>query len=467
MDRKSLWEGTAADASFAPMGGDVDVDVAIVGGGITGITAAQLLHAAGKRVAVIEALRVGRGTTGHSTGNLHVAVDDYLYRVRQKWGDDVLRAVCMSRQRMIDHIERTVAERVIDSGFVRRPHLLFPVEESQLDTMQKEHDAAVAGGLAASIVENVPMPMALGRGLRIEGQGQFQPLSYVVQLARALAREGCLIFEGTKAEEIEASEGRVVTARGTIRAEAIILASHTPKGFHLVQTELGPYREYGIACTLGSGEIPDGIFWTLEEPVHHSIRSFRANGTTYLIVVGEKHKVGEHDNDADYYGRLESYARQHFDVASVAYTWSGQHYHPADDLPFIGRSGTPENLYIATGFSTNGLLYGPVAASIVTDEILGRANEWADVYKANRFTPAKSAKDFLKENADVAARYTEYLHPPAEAPATLSRVCTHLGCLVHWNPYEHSWDCPCHGSRFDPSGEVIEGPAIKALAKKA
>lgn len=496
MDRKSLWEGTAEEVTLPKLTQDVEVDVAIVGGGITGITAAQLLAETGKRVAVLEAHRVGGGTTGHSTGNLHAAVDQHLQKVRKTWGDDVLRAVCRSRQSMIDHIERTVARHSIACGFVRRPHYIFPAEQSEMSTMEKEHEAAVAGGLSASIVDSVPMPMAIGRGLRIDNQAQFQPVSYARLLAKAIESDRCRIYEQTKAEEIDAKENLIATAGGRVRASKVILATHTPKGFHLVQTELGPYREYGIAVTLDADVDAEGIFWTIEQPMHHSIRSFTANGTKYLLVIGEKHKVGQHDNAEDYYAKLEQYARRHFDVASVAFTWSGQHYHPADEIPFIGQSGTNDDLYIATGFSTSGLLYGPLAASIITDDILGRDNEWAGVYRANRFTPVKSAKDFARENADVAAQYVkDFLRradvaaagdvPPGEGRiisidgkkvalhrsvtdewTALSPLCTHLGCIVHWNTFEKSWDCPCHGSRFAPDGEVIEGPAITALKRK-
>jgi glycine/D-amino acid oxidase-like deaminating enzyme/nitrite reductase/ring-hydroxylating ferredoxin subunit len=496
MNRKSIWEGTAAEASFAPLARDVEVDVAIIGGGITGVTAAQMLCEAGKSVVVLEAHRMGQGTTGHSTGNLHVAVDEELHGIRTKWDDDVLRAVCTSRQTMIAHIERTVARYSIDCAFGRKAHTIFPTSESHTKSMQQEFEAAVAGGLEALITSDIPLPMSIGKGLRIEQQAQFQPASYVKQLAKALNSDRCRMHEETRAEEIDAKEHVITTRGGRVRAEKIILATHTPVGFHVVQTALGPYREYGIAVRLKDGaSYPDGIFWTIETPMHHSIRSFTANGVRYLLVIGEKHKVGQHDNDEDYYAKLESYARQYFDVASVDYTWSGQHYKPADGLPYIGQSGTNDDLYIATGFSTDGLLYGCVAARILTDKIAGRANEWASIFEANRFNPVKSAKEFLKENADVAAQYLDLIKRADvqsldEIPAgegrivtlhgrkaavhhrddgswcALSAICTHLGCLVHWNTHEKSWDCPCHGSRFDPNGDVIEGPAIAPLKRK-
>jgi glycine/D-amino acid oxidase-like deaminating enzyme/nitrite reductase/ring-hydroxylating ferredoxin subunit len=488
----SFWEGTSHAAEFPRLTQEVEADVAIVGGGITGITAAQLLAREGKRVAVLEALRVGLGTTGYSTGNLHTVVDDYLYVVRQKWGDDVLKAVVQSRQSMIELIERNVAELNLDCGLVRRPHYLYTTDASQNETLEKEFDAAQTGGLQVERTLEVPLPFTVEGAFRVDNQAQMHPSNYVIGLAKAIESDTCRIYEHSKAEDIDADAHVIRTSDGgVVRAKKIILATHTPKGFHLVQTELGPYREYGIAGKLSGTVYPDAIFWSLESP-HHSVRSYG----DHFICIGEKHKTGQHANEEDYFGKVEEWARKRFPIESVDYRWSAQHYKPADALPFIGQSGSNEDLYIATGFSTSGLLYGSLAARILTDTIAGRENPYAEVYRANRFTPAKSAKDFVKENADVAAQYVkdflrrgdvhamEHIAPGEGALANiegkkvalyrepngewcaLSPVCTHMGCIVHWNTHEKSWDCPCHGSRFKPTGEVLEGPAITALARK-
>lgn len=492
---KSFWESTAAATTFPSLSGEIEADVAIVGGGITGITAAQLLSRAGKRVVVVEAHQIGLGTTGYSTGNLHVVVDEYLYKVRQKWGDDVLREVVRSRSAMVEHIERTVADYSIECGFVRRPHYLFATEASQLADLEQEFDAAQTSGLAVEMTSEVPIRVPAVRGMRVDHQAQFHPATYTRLLARAIESPSCRIFEHSKAEEIEPRQHFVATNGGRIRAEKIILATHSPKGIHFVHTALGPYREYGIAGRLNDDSYPEGIFWTLESP-HHSLRSFEAGGTKYFIVIGEKHKTGQHDHADDYFGKIEAFARQHFDVASIDYRWSAQHYKPADTIPFIGHSGTQDDLFIATGFSTSGLLYGPLSAHIIAAEITGARSEWADVYKANRFTPAKSAKEFVQENVNVASELVrDYLlkasveklcdvapgegqiaeidgkqialHRKADGELiALSPVCTHMGCIVHWNGFEKSWDCPCHGSRFRPDGEVLEGPAIAPLHRK-
>lgn len=492
---QSLWQGTAGETSFPALSQRMEADVLIVGGGITGLMAAMLLSKGGKRVAVLEAMGVGSGTTGSSTGNLHALPDQNLYTIRESWGKETAAAVAQSRMEALDLVERTVAEFAIDCDFARRPHYLFPAEPPQTEQVLAEHAAAVEAGLDATLVGEVPLPFLVGRALRVEGQAQFHPLRFVQQLARGIASEGCRIFENSPALEIDEKDLVARTAGGEVRAAAVILASHTPKGFNLVQTELGPYREYAVAGRLRSGSFPAGIYWTMEEP-SHSIRFFGHGGDTYLVAIGEKHKTGHHDGSVDYFGRVEDFARSRFDLDAVAYRWSAQNYRPADSLPYIGRTAASDRVFIATGFGTNGLLYGPLAAMILSDGILGRPNRWEPVYRAMRFTPAKGGGKFIKENVDVAVQYVKDYLTHAEKEklrdvlpgegrvaelegkrvavhrdeqggwSAVSPVCTHLGCVVHWNGWEKSWDCPCHGSRFRPDGTVIEGPALKPLERR-
>jgi glycine/D-amino acid oxidase-like deaminating enzyme/nitrite reductase/ring-hydroxylating ferredoxin subunit len=496
MAHSSLWQGTSTEIGFPSLARDLEVDVIVIGGGITGITAAHLLSRAGKSVAVLEAMKVGLGTTGNSTGNLHVTLDHNLYLIRDKWGQQTATAVVRSRRETLDMIERTVAENAISCDFRRGTHYIFPLNTEQMRQMEQEHQSLLAAGLDATIVNELPLPFRVERALRIENQAQFQPLTYVRQLATAIASESCLIFEDSKVVEIDDDRMVVATAKGNkVHAGSIIMATHTPKGFNVLQTELFPYREYGIATRLRDGNYPKGLFWSLEKP-SHSIRSYEQEGKNYLIVIGEEHKVGQQAAAEDYFRKVEEFTHSHFMVDSIDYRWSAQNYQPADGLPFIGRSVGAENVYLATGFATNGLLYGPLAAMIITDRIMGRRNQWEDLYTARRFTPVKSAKGFIKENVDVALHYIkDYLSPgaygkpgevlPGEGKlvkadgehlaasrdqqgkwTALSPVCTHLECIVHWNPMEKSWDCPCHGSRFSIDGEVIEGPAIHALKQK-
>ncbi len=498
MKNDSIWKGTAPrDVQFPSLTGEMQADVAIIGGGITGVTAALLLARYGKKVALLESMCIGEGASGNSTGNLHVTVDEYVYTIREKWGDERARQVLESRSAMIDFIEKTVSDLDIPCGFVRKPHYIFPLVESQGEELSREYDALRKLGFPAELVDDVPLPLPANRALRLNRQAQFNPLIYIRRLARAALSEDCRIFENSRVVEINEKAGTVSTEQGRVRTGSIFMATHTPKGFNFLQAELAPYREYGIAATLSGGEYPDGLFWTTEEP-SHSIRSYGDGNRKYLVVIGERHKVGRQDDSVDYYRRVEDFARSHFPVEKVAYRWSAQNYRAADGLPYIGRSIGSGNVFVATGFAANGLVYGTLAASIITGLVLGRKTLWAEVYDSRRFTPLKSAKEFIADNLNVGKQYLEALKPadlktvgslcPGEgglvemhgeklafycggsdeqgSPIAFRPACTHLGCIVHWNRLEKSWDCPCHGSRFRAEGDVIEGPAMAPLKRK-
>ena len=495
MSNRSFWQGTSHDTRFPALNENLEADAIIIGGGITGIMTAMKLSEAGKKVVVLEAMRVGRGTTGCSTGNLHVIPDQNLFSIKEKWGKKTTSAVVESRSAMIDEIEAVIARYDLSCGFFRRPHYIFALDEQQAHHLEQERHAALEAGLHVEIITEAPVPFPTGQVLKIEQQAQFHPLNFVLELAEKNNSERCRIFENSKVTEIDDERMIVQTAQGTVHAGKIIMATHTPKGFDVLQTELGPYREYGMAASLRNDLYPDGLFWSVEEP-SHSIRSYEIDGRKYLIVIGEEHKTGQQEKDVDYYQRVEDYIRSHFEIDAIDYRWSAQNYRPADGLPYIGKSVASESIYLATGFGTNGLLYGPLAAAIIADDLTGVENRWAKTYQSKRFNPVKGGASFIEENVNVAKQYLKDYVVPGHSEKlqdiqqgegrvvkirgektavsvdennqlkAVSPACTHLGCVVHWNRLDQSWDCPCHGSRFDPEGEVIEGPAIAALEKK-
>lgn len=491
----SIWEVTGNELRFATLASDLSVDAAIVGGGITGVTTAALLAQTGKSVALIEAFRIGRGTTGHSTGNLYATVDQHLYALRNKWDAKLAQAVVQSRRSAIDQVAALVNLHAIDCDFAVQPWFLFS-ETPDADTeasIAEEQAALTQAGMAAEFVDRLPLQLAIHRGVALQGQAQLHPLNYVAGLAAAVRNEHCRFFENCAALEIDHDKRTIKTANGTISARKIVMATHTPKGFHPLQTELGPYSEYGVAAEIDQ-PLPGGIFWSTGAK-KHSIRGYSRAGKNYVIVIGAKHKTGQEDNTAACYQALEDYLRARFTSGPIVGRWTAQHFRPADGLPYIGRLPGADDVYIATGFATDGLVYGTLAAMLICDEINGAPNPWADIYSARRFTPLKSAAAFAKENTNIAAQYAkDFLTnlpktaPDAIAPgegrlieyqghkaavcrkdngelSTLSPFCTHLKCVVHWNSAEKTWDCPCHGSRFSADGEVLEGPALHRLQR--
>ncbi len=498
MFTKSIWNDYSEETDFTPLRQDITVDTAIIGGGITGVMAASLLARGGRKVAVLEALRVGGGTTGHSTGNLYVGVDHSLSALHSKYGAETLREVLAARNHAAQLIVRSIGEYGLDCDFTRCNWYLYSDNTTDNPHVDRELETAREVGFALEPADPAELPVSSSRAVRLLDQAQFNPKLYVQGLARAIHADGCRIYENTAVEFITEERGgicRVQTSGGTVHAEHVIHATHTPKGVMLVQSLLGPYREYGIACKLRGGLPGPGIFWGYPRAGEkYSTRSYMRGDEHFLIVVGRPHKVGQLKSNEECLYRLQQFAAEHFPVAELTHRWGGQHYRPADLLPYIGRTDGDSNILIATGFSTDGLVYGALAAGMLTDLILGRSNPWAELFNPSRKQPLKAAKNFIKENANVFVQYLKDIPGIAVEAKEFSDValgegkiveknmqklavyrsldnrllvrsaiCTHLACIVNWNGTEQTWDCPCHGSRFKPDGSILEGPALQPL----
>jgi glycine/D-amino acid oxidase-like deaminating enzyme/nitrite reductase/ring-hydroxylating ferredoxin subunit len=493
----SIWTATAEAVSFPRLSRDTEVDVAIIGGGITGITTAALLAEEGLRVAVLEADRIGMGATGHSTGNLYAMVGEPLHKLAVKWGDDQVWRMVASRMAAIDLVEKNTRDYGLQCNFSRQPWVLYSVDSSSASNavIDREYQCMRDAGLEAKVTTDIPLPVEIHRALVVSGQAQFHPLRYVRQLADAIRSGRCMIFEEAPVSGIDEEAGLVTAGAYTVKANRIVMATHTPKGFNTIQTELGPYREYAVAAPVQTRQLAAGIFWSIG-PDATSTRLFEMGGKAWVMMIGGKHKTGQKSDPDTAFARLEAVLQSRFDAGPAEFRWSAQQYRAADHLPYIGPSIGSERLLLATGFAGDGLTFGTLAAVIIADHIAGRRNPYADLYTPRRFTPLKSAGSFLKENLNVASYYVkDYIKGGevtqlSEVPRgegrivdldgdklavyrddayqlhVVSPVCTHLKCIVHWNQAERSWDCPCHGSRFSTDGTVLEGPALAPLERR-
>jgi glycine/D-amino acid oxidase-like deaminating enzyme/nitrite reductase/ring-hydroxylating ferredoxin subunit len=493
MDTSSLWQGTAAKTACLPtLQSDLKVDVAIVGAGITGLTAAMLLVQSGKRVAVLDAHKAGDGSTGNSTGNLYATVDLGLHTLEERHGLEVMRRVVESRSAAVDLIEATVARLNLECGFQRVPWHLIGLDAAHVGEVEKEALAAMRARLHADLRDDAPLPVDAAKTLVVEDQAQFQPLAYVRQLAQRIGGEDCLIFENTRVTAIEDEPAVVHTTHGKVQARHIVIATHTPIGIHLVQSQLEVVREYGIAAPLHDATPEPGVYWCIGQQ-RYSVRTFVEHERTYLVVVGSAHKLGEKEVGQERFQELELFARDHFPIGPVEYRWSAQHYRAKDKLPFIGRNVDAQNTYIATGFSGDGLTYGTLAGMMLADEILGRGTPWRDLYAVDRLAAGKRPEGFERERGgpaspdaavvlgaddvnalndlapcqsrriDVGGQPVAVYRGKDGALQAVAGKCSHMGCELRWNGAETSWDCNCHGSRFAPDGRVLEGPALVPL----
>lgn len=492
MDTTSVWRATAPETRYPPLQGDAATDVLVIGGGITGLTVAFMLAQQGRSVVLLEADTLGSGSTGNSTGNLYETLSQGLSGITRRWDDTVAREVLAQRRAAIAWIDERA--RGADCGFTRCNLHLYATTAEEVDSISQEHIALAKAGAPVSMAREVsaPLPPPMGDALVLADQAQVQPQAYVNALAAGAVRAGAQLHEHSRVVEIDRKVRSAVTETGTVQAREIVLATHSPKGFHLVQAEMPVHREYGIARPLDGADPGAGIFW-FRGAEHYSVRTVTAGGQRFLVCVGQEQRTGVHNAKASLMA-LEAGVQRQFGTGEVAFRWSAQNYRSADGLPYIGRD--PSGCFIATGFATDGLVWGTVAARVITEQLMGGEPPFGELCRPGRFSPIRGGRGMLEEvGTTVKSLVKDYLtHRQEQKLASLSpgdsaiidiegqtfaawrapdgelfavsSVCTHLGCKVHWNSVETSWDCPCHGSRFRPDGTVIEGPALAPLARK-
>jgi glycine/D-amino acid oxidase-like deaminating enzyme/nitrite reductase/ring-hydroxylating ferredoxin subunit len=497
---KSYWLDSAPLPRFGKLDRDGTVDVVVVGGGITGLTAAYLLAVAGKKVAVLERDRCARVDTGHTTAHLTMVTDAPLVELVKRYGRDHAQAVWDAGLAAIAQIDAHVRELEIDCAFEWvEGYWHDPAGEGSDDPgyFAEEVELARELGFDAEVVTEVPL--VGGAGGRFDGQARFHPRRYLAGLLRALDQRGARIYEHSAATEFE-SEPLQVRANGcTLMCEDIVVATHNPlvgvsdmKSASALQMKLALYSTYVVAGRVPRGVVPDALFWDTADPYHY-LRVEPHRTHDLVIFGGEDHKTGQVDSTEEHYARLTSTVLSLIPEIELTHRWSGQVIETADRLPFIGR--TAEHQYAATGFSGNGMTFGTLGAMIAADAILGRKNPWSELFDPERSVLRHGAWNYLRENVDYPYYKTRDRFAGAEARSLRavkrgtgrvierngaqvaafrdrdgaivlrSAACTHMGCTVRWNDAERSWDCPCHGSRFRPDGGVISGPAESPLEK--
>jgi glycine/D-amino acid oxidase-like deaminating enzyme/nitrite reductase/ring-hydroxylating ferredoxin subunit len=492
----SFWIASMPGEGFPRLGGDVAVDVAVVGAGITGLTAATLLKRAGNTVAVLESKQIVRGTTGYTTAKVTAGHRLVYEDLRKAFGDEGARLYADSQQAALERVAELVAELDLDCDFRRDSHYVFAETRDDVEKIEREVELEQRLGLAASYVEETSLPFPVAGALRLDNQAQFHPRKYLLPLAEALPGDGCHVFESTRVLDVEDGQPCIVrTDRGDVTARDVIVASSLPildRGLFFAKAH--PYRSYTLATPIASADAPDGMFINSGGSTR-SIRTARDGDGLLLLVNGNGHKTGEEPHNQNRYLQLQDFIRSRFGLEKIAYRWSTHDYYTLDHLPYIGRlRRRSRHLYVATGFNGWGMTGGTLAGMILSDLILGSANPWAELYDAKRLKLRAGVSMLVKENAKVARHWVGDRVARTDAPAaedvapgegaivsmhgeriaayrddantlhTLSPVCTHLACYVSWNRAEKTWDCPCHGSRFTGEGVVIQGPAVRDLA---
>lgn len=494
----SYWMATAARATaYPPLSESGPVDVAVIGAGIVGITAAYLLKKAGRSVALIEARSAGRQITGGTTAKISSNHSLIYTDLSWRFGEDTARLYGEANEAALQLIRDLVASRGVDCDFETLPCYSYTESRAKVPLLRKEAEVAARLGLPASFVEEAPAPMPIVGAVKFENQAQFHPLKYLSSLLADIPDGRSNVYENTRVLDVE--EGapcRVVTDRGVLQASEVIVATGLPildRGRYF--TLAHPYAHPCLAALIPEAAAPRGMFVSIDR-TGFTVRTQRDPAGLMVIVMGARFIVRDGNADA-YYKKAEDWTRRTFGVAEIAYKWVNEDFMSVDRLPFIGPlNAASAHVWVATGLTSWGMTGGTLAAMILADRLTGVPNPYAGVFDSRRRLSALAGLRYAWANAVVGARWVAGHVIPAPSGAVadvapgegrvlrvdkdtvgvfrdeagavhaVSATCTHMGCQLAWNSVAKTWDCPCHGSRFDIGGRVLYGPAVKDLERK-
>jgi glycine/D-amino acid oxidase-like deaminating enzyme/nitrite reductase/ring-hydroxylating ferredoxin subunit len=496
---QSLWMDVDVAPDSVPLQGDRECDVVVIGSGIAGISTAYELATNGRRVIVVDRGKIAGGITARTSAHLAPLCDDLTSAMIGLRGEGTSRLFYESQAAAVDRIEEIQKREEIDCDFRRLDGYLFQALNTDSKIIEDELDAVRKVGAPVHRLVGVPFKHCEKQHvLRYPRQGTFHPLKYLKGLAAIIEAKGGIFHAHTIVERVEETDdGRIIVAtnRGYITAGAAVVASNSPivDRFSL-HTKMAPYRTYAMAFSIARDAIPDALYWDTLDPYHYVRLQPGAGKTDHLIVGGADHKSGEADDAEVRFAALEAWTRNLIPAAKdITYRWSGQVLDTIDYAGFIGRNPGNDNIYVHTGDSGQGMTHGVVGSLINSALICGEKSRWAEVYEPSRKTPS-AIENFLRENLSAVKNFAEYF-APGELPSpndlkaghgaivrqgtakiaayrdeagklyARSAACMHVGCHLHWNSFETSWDCPCHGSQFAVDGTALNAPAVSPLAE--
>lgn len=494
---RSFWIASTSAKTYPTLDKDINVDVAIVGGGMAGISTAYQLSKEGMKIAVLEGGKILQNTTAHTTAKITSQHSLIYAKLKKQMGEDLAKQYASSNEFAIHEIKKIADENNIKCDYSTQSSYIYTQDDDYIKQIEDEVEAAKSLGIEATFVEDIPFSMPIKAGVRFHNQAQFHPRKFLLPLAEILHNDGVQIYEQSRVVELDENEDDkyILTTSNThkVTADKVIIASHYPfynkQGMYYAR--IYQMRTYIVAIK-AKEKFPGGMYINAEQPN----RSLRAQDSEYgelILVVGESHKAGQGEDTNKHYGALIDFACDLFTIEDIPYRWSTQDCMTLDGVPYVGHftSKTP-NLYIATGFAKWGMTNSIVSSILLKDLITKGSSPWQEVYNPSRKSVGPSAKEFVKQNVNVADQLIDGKldNPPKNIDVEpgeakiieidgkragaykddeenlhlVNTTCTHMGCEVNWNSAEMSWDCPCHGSRFDIDGELIEGPAVSPLS---
>jgi glycine/D-amino acid oxidase-like deaminating enzyme/nitrite reductase/ring-hydroxylating ferredoxin subunit len=499
----SLWQETADFYIQNNTATNTNYDVIIVGGGITGISLALQLQKSGKKCIVLEANSICFGTSGGTTAHLNTMLDTPYTTIIKNFGEDNAKFVAKAAKESIGLIKSNIESYNISCSFEDVSGYLFAQDEKQEKELEDIFEACGKVEVTASFIDTIPVPIPFTKAMEVPAQGKLSPVEYVYALANAFETAGGVIVQDTRVigytqrkDEVANTEViDVETQSGNYIGNALVYATHIPPGVNIMHFRCAPYRTYVMAVKLSGNDYPTGLIYDMDDPYHY-YRTQEINGEKYFIVGGEDHKTAHEENTEKRFHSLEASIRKYFNVEKVTHKWSSQYYEPTDGLPYIGYlPGTSGNIFVATGYGGNGIIYSHVATILLTELITTGKSRYAELFSPNRIKPIAGFSNFIKENADVIKNLIGKWFPVKDLESfsalahgegkvvefdnhkialykdvsgnlhAVNPSCTHINCSVLWNAVEQSWDCPCHGARYSIDGKVLNGPAHIDLEK--
>lgn len=492
---QSYWIASKSAANYSALEDDIKVHIAIVGGGIAGISCAYLLSKEGEKPVILEADHILQGTTGHTTAKITSQHDLIYDKIKNQMSFEFAQEYAIANESSIQLIEKISNELIIDCDFQSESAHIYTNMDKYIEKINNEAETARSLGIKASVIDKMPFNIPIKAALRFDNQAQFHPRKYLLKLAEEIIKNGCSIYEQTRAVHMEKNNDSYIITTGQgkkVTSDIVVIASHYPfyNKHAMYFTRIYTERSYVLAIK-SKEKYPGGMYLSYEDP-GRSLRSIKTDNGELIMVGGESHKTGQGEDTTKHYQALAEFADNIFTVEDIPYRWSAQDCMTLDDIPYVGRysSDTP-NLYIATGFGKWGMTTSTASAMVLKDLIIKGESPWQDVYSPSRKTVLASTKNFVVENLNVAGQIIDGKLSPLpndsevkigegkiiqmdgeragayrDDNGTLHLVntaCTHLGCELNWNSAEKTWDCPCHGSRFSIDGDIIEGPTVRPL----
>lgn len=495
---KSYWIMDSDIPNFPSLKESVMTDITIVGGGITGITTAYLLASQGRDVILIDAGSLFQGTTGHTTAKVTAQHGLIYNELIDNFGLEKAHLYYKANKEALKFIKQTISNYSIDCDFRNEDAYLYTQDEKFIEKIKKEQIAYEKIGIEYELLKELPLNLPIRLALKMKDQAQFHPIKYLSILVKRCLSKGVQFFENTTAIDIEYTKNPVVITRNhkRIHSEYVICASHYPfydgQGFY--PTRMYADRSYVLAIKCHK-KYPGGMYINAESPTRSIRATHTTDGEQLWFIGGESHKVGQGEPTFKHHEALRKFAKDNFPVDKILYRWSAQDLITLDKLPYIGPiTKNQEKVLIATGFRKWGMTTGTMAAKLLKRYIMNSdLNEYQKLFSPSRKILNLDLKNFIKYNVDVAKHLIkgklEYVDTPKNIKRDEAKIlrikgkragayrdqdnklhivdttCTHLGCEINWNSSERSWDCPCHGSRFSYTGEVLEGPAKEPLEK--